>query len=99
MQAHPVVTAPADLIAACVGLDMADVCITSDITLTEGTPVQGAFILEDVPEVGVVVNIASGEKCARCWKVLPDVGTHAHPAVCGRCSEAVDSPLVSVPGV
>jgi isoleucyl-tRNA synthetase len=99
LQAHPVVTAPADLIAACVGLDMADVCITSDITLTEGTPVQGAFILEDVPEVGVVVNIASGEKCARCWKVLPDVGTHAHPAVCGRCSEAVDSPLVSVPGV
>jgi len=70
---------------------MADVCITSDITLVEGTPSDDAFVLDDVPEVGVVVNTADGEKCARCWKVLPDVGNHAHPDVCGRCSDAVDS--------
>ncbi len=91
LQAFPMVTAPADLIAACDGLDMADVCITSDITLVEGTPGADAFVLDDVPEVGVVVNMADGEKCTRCWKVLPDVGSHAHPDVCGRCSDAVDS--------
>jgi isoleucyl-tRNA synthetase len=91
LQAFPTVTAPAELIAACAGLDMADVCITSDITLVEGTPSAEDFVLEDVPEVGVVVNSAVGEKCARCWKVLPDVGSHAHPGVCGRCSDAVDS--------
>jgi isoleucyl-tRNA synthetase len=91
LQAHPVVTAPADLIAACADLDMADVCITSDITLQEGVPTADMFTLEDVPEVGVVVNTADGEKCARCWKVLPDVGAQTHPGVCGRCSEAVDA--------
>jgi len=91
LQAFPTVTASADLVAACAGLDMADVCITSDITLVEGTPSDDAFVLDDVPEVGVVVNTADGEKCARCWKVLPDVGNHAHPDVCGRCSDAVDS--------
>ena len=91
LQAHPVVTAPADLIAACADLDMADVCITSDITLQEGVPTADMFTLEDVPEVGVVVNTADGEKCARCWKVLPDVGAQTHPGVCGRCSDAVDA--------
>jgi isoleucyl-tRNA synthetase len=91
LQAHPVVTAPADLLAACAGLDMADVCITSDITLIEGVPTEGAFVLDDVPEIGVVVNLSEGEKCSRCWKVLPDVGSHAHPDVCGRCSDAVES--------
>ena len=90
LQAHPVVTAPADLLAACEGLNMSDVCITSDITLIEGAPSEGAFILDDVPEIGVVVNLADGEKCSRCWKVLPDVGSHAHTDVCGRCSDAVE---------
>jgi len=91
LQAHPVVTAPAQLIKACDGLDMADVCITSSITLVEGEPSGDMFVLDDVPEVGVVVNAAEGEKCARCWKVLTDVGSHAHDGVCGRCSDAVDA--------
>ncbi|WP_461783216.1 zinc finger domain-containing protein [Prosthecobacter sp.] len=33
---------------------------------------------------------SSHHKCARCWKQLPDVGTHVeHPTLCGRCLEAV----------
>jgi isoleucyl-tRNA synthetase len=47
-----------------------------------------------VPDVGVVVELAGGEKCERCWRVLPDVGSHAdHPDICGRCADAV-GPLV-----
>ena len=34
-------------------------------------------------------RLAEGEKCARCWKILPDVGTHAHPGVCSRCDAAL----------
>ena len=91
LQAHPTVTAPATLLDACKDLDMADICITSDITLVEGAPPAGAFVLDDVPDVGVVVSLADGDKCARCWKVLPDVGSHSHPGVCARCSDAVDT--------
>ena len=30
--------------------------------------------------------LREGEKCARCWHVLPDVNTHhAHPGLCSRC--------------
>ena len=44
-----------------------------------------------VPEVsGVVVALAEGRKCERCWQVLPEVGTHAdHPDLCHRCHDAV----------
>jgi isoleucyl-tRNA synthetase len=32
------------------------------------------------------VSAADGEKCVRCWHVLPDVNTHsAHPGLCSRC--------------
>jgi isoleucyl-tRNA synthetase len=67
----------------------ADLCITSQITLTTGDAPEGAWTSDDVAGVAVVFAKAEGEKCARCWKVLPDVGKHAHPAVCKRCDDAV----------
>jgi isoleucyl-tRNA synthetase len=39
-----------------------------------------------------VIGLASGEKCQRCWKVLPEVGSSAaHPALCRRCADAVET--------
>ncbi|MBT3629402.1 MAG: hypothetical protein HN527_14995, partial [Rhodospirillaceae bacterium] len=52
----------------------------------------GAFTLEEVPGVAVMVALAGGEKCARCWQVLADVGAQpAHADICSRCAEAVDA--------
>ena len=46
--------------------------------------------LADVDGVAVRVGPAEGEKCARCWKVLPEVGKGAaHDDLCGRCADAV----------
>ncbi|MGI3778515.1 MAG: isoleucine--tRNA ligase [Janthinobacterium lividum] len=34
---------------------------------------------------------APGHKCARCWRILPEVGSQAaHPTLCLRCTDAVD---------
>ncbi len=67
----------------------ADLCITSGMSLTTDSAPEGAFRLDDVPDVAVSFAEAEGEKCQRCWKILPDVGTHAHPAVCARCDAAL----------
>ncbi|HEY3846882.1 MAG TPA: isoleucine--tRNA ligase [Acetobacteraceae bacterium] len=41
------------------------------------------------------VTPAPGAKCARCWRVLPEVGSvAAHPSLCLRCADAVESGLV-----
>jgi len=67
----------------------ADLCITSQITLETGEGPKDAFRLPEAAGVAVVFAKAEGEKCARCWKVLPDVGNHSHAGVCGRCDEAL----------
>jgi isoleucyl-tRNA synthetase len=67
-------------------VDFSDLCITSDLTLTAEPAAAGAFTLEDVPGIAVVPQRAAGEKCSRCWKILPDVGSHAHPETCSRCN-------------
>ncbi|MEE8306499.1 MAG: zinc finger domain-containing protein [Gammaproteobacteria bacterium] len=34
--------------------------------------------------------LADGNKCDRCWQVLPEVGTdESHDDLCHRCIEAV----------
>ena len=78
-----------DVLAALKGVNFADVCITSSVSLT-GDPLPAeAFRMPEVEGVGVVFEKADGAKCQRCWKILPDVGRHAHEAVCGRCDEAL----------
>ena len=86
LEAAPVVhVEDAETLAALKSVDFADVCITSDLGLTADPAPGEAFRLPDVPGVGVVFEPAEGEKCQRCWKILPDVGTHAHPGTCARC--------------
>ena len=76
-----------ELVKPTIGL--ADMCITSAITISAEAAPADAFTLDDIEGVAVVFAKANGEKCARCWKILPDVGTHKNEAVCSRCNEAV----------
>jgi isoleucyl-tRNA synthetase len=77
-----------EIAAAVKAVDMADVCITSGLTVVEQAPPDEAFRLDD-PAIGVVFERAEGAKCLRCWKILPDVGRHPHPGVCARCDAAL----------
>ena len=92
LQAHPTVYVTADLKAAVDSVAFDDVVIASAVTVVEGEGPADAFRLPEVEGVAVVPGLAEGEKCQRCWKVLPDVGSHHdHPGVCGRCAEVVES--------
>jgi isoleucyl-tRNA synthetase len=77
------------MLAALKSVPFEDVCITSDMSLTADPSPTEAFRLPEVDGVGVVFEMASGDKCQRCWKILPDVGTHSHDGVCGRCQDAL----------
>jgi isoleucyl-tRNA synthetase len=70
-------------------MPFADICITSDLTLSTEAAPSDAFTMAEVEGVAVSFVKAEGEKCGRCWKILPDVGTHSHAGVCGRCDEAL----------
>ncbi|MDW4499528.1 isoleucine--tRNA ligase [Sulfitobacter sp. D35] len=92
LEAAPVVHVSDDTLRADLAvLPFEDICITSQITVTDAPAETGAFTLPEVPGVAVVFAKADGQKCARCWKVLPDVGTHAHDGVCGRCEGALSA--------
>jgi isoleucyl-tRNA synthetase len=72
-------------------IDIAEIAITSGarVALAEGPP--DAFRLSDVSGVAAQFLPAEGKKCARCWMILPEVGTvPRHDDLCRRCGDAVD---------
>src|SRR5215217_3579850 len=72
------------------GQDLAEIAITSAIAVTENEGPGEAFRLDDVPGVSVVSALAEGQRCARSWKVLPEVGSDAeYPDVTLRDAQAL----------
>jgi isoleucyl-tRNA synthetase len=63
LEAHPVITLPEKMAAELNSIDWAEVCITSQVTVQAGDEIQVTF------------QKAEGQKCERCWKILPEVGS------------------------
>ena len=79
-----------DLMVGLDGVDMAEVCITSAITVSDKAIPEGAFTLPNEPGVGVVVNLADGTKCARSWRITKDVGSDKdYPDLSARDAAAI----------
>ncbi|MGB7241053.1 MAG: isoleucine--tRNA ligase [Sulfitobacter sp.] len=90
LEAAPVVYVADDALRATLAdMPFNDICITSDVTLANSAAPDGAFRLPEIAGIAVQFVKAEGGKCDRCWKVLPDVGTHAHAGVCARCDAAL----------
>jgi isoleucyl-tRNA synthetase len=66
----------------------AEVAIVSDVEFEDRRRGPGSL-------PGAHVGKAPGGKCARCWRVLPEVGQQPrHPALCARCADAMETGLV-----
>ena len=80
LEAAPVVRMNAATITELNNMDLAELCITSAVQLRTDDTLSANFAL------------ATGEKCIRCWKVLPEVGENKeHPQLCRRCAKAVSA--------
>jgi len=72
-------------------VDLAELCITSAGTVRTGAVPSDAFTLPDVSDIGARISAAPGDRCERCWRVLPEVGqVPGHTDLCRRCAEVVD---------
>ena len=72
-------------------LSMKDEALWEEIAITSGFNIHNkkipdeAFISDDLKNIGVVVNIANGEKCERCWKISSSL----KGKLCERCQSVL----------
>ena len=71
-------------------VDLAEICITSGITVTGEPAPEDAFVVADIAGVKVVPARAVGKKCARSWRITTDVGSDsAYPDLSARDAAAM----------
>lgn len=69
--------------------ELTTLLIVSQVELAEAAPA-GSVTGEEIPELTILVEKASGEKCERCWNYSTSVGASSvHPALCPRCEAAI----------
>ena len=83
----------------------AEVCIVSGVEVRRQADILGIPTVDEAPRLvsddpeedaqrgaRLHAEVAPGDKCARCWRVLPEVGENAaHPALCRRCEAVVEA--------
>ena len=91
LEAAPkVFIADARYVVALEGQDLAEIAITSAVEIRQNEGPGEAFRLDDVSGVSVMPALAEGKRCARSWKVLPEVGTDPdYPDVSPRDAQAL----------
>ena len=77
LEAAPIVKVGNDYKDALSNIDIADIAIVSAVTIQDGDTLEVEFAK------------AEGEKCNRCWKVLPEVSRHGQ-RICNRCDAVVN---------
>lgn len=90
LEAHPHIYVDVSVSEILKGVDMAEICITSQATLSVSNAPANSFSLGDVVGVAVIFAMAEGQKCERCWKILPEVGSDKdYPTLTKRDADAV----------
>jgi len=67
--------------------DLPMLFIVSSSAVKDGPPPTEAFSSEEIPGLHIMVTLAEGSKCARCWNYSPTVGKDPdYPDICERCA-------------
>jgi len=88
LQAAPIVHVSNEIAALFAGEDAAALFITSGAHITDAAAPGDAFRVEGIDDVVVAFAVADGEKCARCWKITPEV--KVEDGICIRCETVVN---------
>ena len=84
LQAKAIIYIPSEIKQILSTLDLAEMCIVSDVEIkdiAEKTPSSMNFEEEDI---FVDISLAEGDKCQRCWTILPEVKDN-QDHLCSRC--------------
>ena len=77
LQASVELSLPEEEVMLLSGIDLPTLFITSNARIVNG----------NASQIKVEINLAVGDKCERCWKILPEVSTN--DGICRRCNEVV----------
>lgn len=90
LEAAPILYVSEGIAEKLEGQNVADICIVSQIEIRVSGAPDDAYRLADTTDIAVSFAQAKGQKCERCWKILPEVGSDPEfPTLSPRDADAV----------
>ena len=84
LQAKAIIYIPLDIQQTLSKLNLAEMCIVSDVEVKEISKKTSSSMNFDEEDIFVDISLAEGDKCQRCWTILPEVKDN-HNHLCSRC--------------
>ncbi len=90
LQAKVILFLPQNTIKTIQDLDLAEMCIVSNIEIQDISNKSEDSINFDDEDIYVDIKLADGKKCERCWTVLEEVSSNKNN-LCNRCEDVWNS--------
>lgn len=88
LEASVFIYASSKIISNLKNIDLAEIAITSSAKIEDDLNNNNAFCIDEIPDVSVHIEAASGYKCNRCWRVLEEVKSEKD--ICTRCKDSLN---------
>lgn len=85
LQACVTIYDPANIIPISCDDFWKEVAIISEFNIKKTVIPQGAFVSDDLKNIGIAIDLAEGQKCERCWKIT----TNLKDQICERCQKVL----------
>jgi isoleucyl-tRNA synthetase len=84
LQAKAIIYIPSDIQELLSSLDLAEMCIVSEIEIRDINKKTSSAMNFEEEDIFVDISLAEGDKCQRCWTILPEVKDN-QDHLCKRC--------------
>ena len=84
LQAKAIIYIPSDIQQLLSSLDLAEMCIVSEIEIRDINEKTSSAMNFEEEDIFVDISLAEGDKCQRCWTILPEVKDN-QDHLCKRC--------------
>ncbi|MDA8668640.1 isoleucine--tRNA ligase [Alphaproteobacteria bacterium] len=84
LQAKAIIYIPSDIQQLLSSLDLAEMCIVSEIEIRNINEKTSSAMNFEEEDIFVDISLAEGDKCQRCWTILPEVKDN-QDHLCKRC--------------
>jgi isoleucyl-tRNA synthetase len=84
LQAKAIIYIPSDIQKILSTLDLAEMCIVSEIEIRDISAKSSSAMNFEEEDIFVDISLAEGDKCQRCWIILPEVKDN-QDHLCKRC--------------
>ena len=84
LQAKAIIYIPSEIKQILSTLDLAEMCIVSSVEIKDISEKTSSSMNFEEEDIFVDISLAEGDKCQRCWTILPEVKDN-QDHLCSRC--------------